>query len=287
MVVRVFPRRTSLTPTDSLAFVGNPPFWRPDADEVHVSATFTWDIPEATRLAGAWAHYYPAVRLGGPAFNSPANGFIPGMYVREGVTFTSRGCNKRCPWCLVPQREGRLRLLPIQPGWIINDNNLLQCPREHQAAVYAMLRQQGKAAKFSGGLDATLLDDWVAEELSTVKIFEVYLAADTRGSLRSLRAAVGRLPFLSRNQLRCYVLLAFGDETISEAQERLEAVWEIGCLPFAQLYQPPDHFIRYSQEWRDLARTWSRPAATKATHLHRITETGWDCLAPEEQRRKS
>jgi hypothetical protein len=57
-IVRVFPRRTSLTPDDALAFVGDPPLWRPEADEVHVSCTFTWDIPEAKRLAEAWSHLY-------------------------------------------------------------------------------------------------------------------------------------------------------------------------------------------------------------------------------------
>ena len=265
-IIRVFPRRTSLTPTDGLAFVGDPPLWQPPADEVHVSVTFTWDRKEGERLAGAWGQYYPVVKLGGPAFGDPGNGFTPGLYVKEGVTFTSRGCNKRCPWCLVPPREGRLRLLPIQPGWIVNDNNLLQCPREHQAAVYEMLMQQRRAAKFAGGLDATLVDDWVADQLRTVPISEVYLAADTKGSLHALRTAVERLSFLRRKQLRCYVLIGFDGEAIQDAQERLEDVWEGGCLPFAQLYQPPDRFIHYSQEWRDLVRTWSRPAAMAAMH---------------------
>ena len=49
-IVRVFPRRTSATPTDDLAFVGDPPLFLPEADEVHVSCTFTWDRAEARRL---------------------------------------------------------------------------------------------------------------------------------------------------------------------------------------------------------------------------------------------
>ena len=32
-IIRVFPRRTSLTPVDDMAFVGNPPMLRPEADE--------------------------------------------------------------------------------------------------------------------------------------------------------------------------------------------------------------------------------------------------------------
>ena len=68
-LIRVFPRRTKWTPTDDMAFVGDPPMMRPDADEVHVSCTFTWDIPEARRLFHAWKQYYGRVDVGGPAFD--------------------------------------------------------------------------------------------------------------------------------------------------------------------------------------------------------------------------
>ena len=265
-VVRVFPRRTSMTPVDDLAFVGDPPLWRPRADEVHVSVCFTWDIEEGYRLQEAWSQYYDSVKIGGPAISGSRGEFVPGKYVKEGVTFTSRGCNRRCPWCLVPEWEGDLQLLDIKPGWIVNDNNLLMTPREHQKAVFDMLREQKRSVSFPGGLDTRLIDDWVAEQLKTLKISQVFLAADTEAALEPLERAVKKLSFLSRRQLRCYVLLAFNGETISEASRRLEAVWKIGCMPFAQLYQPPDRYIQYSHEWKALARTWSRPAAMFAMH---------------------
>ena len=64
-IIRVFPRRTSYTPTDKYAFIGDPPMFRPDADEVHISCTFTWDKANAERLRDAWGQYYPVVTLGG------------------------------------------------------------------------------------------------------------------------------------------------------------------------------------------------------------------------------
>ena len=67
MIARVFPRRTSATPDDETAFVGDPPLFLPAVKEVHVSCTFTWDRPEAQRLARAWASQGYDVRLGGPA----------------------------------------------------------------------------------------------------------------------------------------------------------------------------------------------------------------------------
>ena len=250
-----------------MAFVGYPPLWRPEADEVHVSVAFTWDVDRAKVRAAAGGQYYPVVRLGGPALASRANGFEAGLYVKPGVTFTSRGCNHRCPWCLVPETEGQLRLLDIiNPGHIIQDNSFLQCPREHRRRVYAMLQGQSRAAIFSGGLEARLVTDEVAAELREIRIAHLFLASDTASALRPLEAAVGRLQFLSRNKLRCYVLIAFNGETVEEAQHRLEAVWDIGCLPFAQLYQPNgERRITYPDEWRALARKWSRPAIMKAS----------------------
>lgn len=262
-VIRVFPRRTTWTPRDPLAFVGDPPLFRPEADEVHVSVTFAWDIPEAHRLAEAWAQYYPVVRIGGPAIDGEGDAFTPGQYVRPGMTFTSRGCPNHCPWCLV---RGELRLLPITPGHVIQDNNFLACPPEHRRAVYEMLAEQPQAAVFAGGLEARRITDAIAAELQQVRIREVFLAADSRAALPHLEQAVRRLGFLSRRQLRCYVLIGFNGETLDEASERLEAVWRIGCLPFAQLYQGPDRYMDYSSEWRQLAREWSRPAAMFAVH---------------------
>lgn len=265
-IIRVFPRKTSMMPGDAYAFVGDPPLWRPEADEVHVSCTFTWHIEEAHRLQEAWAQHYPVVKLGGPAISGSNGDFVPGMYLKHGVTITSRGCPNKCPWCLVPDQEGDLRTLKIKPGWIVQDNNLLATSQEHQSQVFQMLREQGRAVSFPGGLDARLLTNWAVVQLSTVRIKEVFLAADSKGALPQLREAVWRLRFLKRRQLRCYVLVAYGGETIEEATERLEAVWGIGCLPFAQLYQPPDRYIAYSRDWKALARTWSRPAAMIASH---------------------
>jgi len=259
--IRVFPRRTSMTPMDEYAFVGNPPMIRPEADEVHVDCTFTWDIPEVKRLANAWGQYYP-VKLGGCAFGDPCNGFTPNMYIRNGVTFTSRGCNNQCPWCLVWKREGKLRELPIIEGNNIQDNNLLQCSKSHINKVFAMLQKQSHI-QFGGGLDSRLITDEIADQIRSLRIYQIFLAADTKSALKPLERAIKKLN-LPQNKIRCYALLAFEGESISDGLERLETIYRLGVLPFAQLYQPPDKWIEYSKEWRDLARTWSRPAAMKS-----------------------
>lgn len=262
-VIRVFPRRTKWTPTDDLAFVGDPPLMRPDVDEVHVSVTFTWDISEALRLRDAWSQHYPLVRVGGPAFDDPGGDFVPGRYIKEGVTITSRGCPFRCPWCFVPQREGALRELPITDGWIVQDNNLLACSQGHILAVFGMLGRQRRGVVFSGGLDTKLLRPWHAELLGTIRVREIWVSCDTRRHLAFLKRAGGLLAGLPPKKRRCYALIGYGSEEVGEAEARLRAIYEAGFLPFAQLYrngQPK----AWSAEWRALARKWSRPAAYRS-----------------------
>jgi len=251
----------SLSPTPPLEY------FQPQADEVHVSVTFTWDIERAYQIAEAWRQYYSVIKVGGPALNTPPDGFVPGMYVKHGVTFTSRGCNNQCPWCLVRGCEGKLReIRDFAPGHIVQDNNLLQTSVRHQERVFQMLRAQKRKIYLKGGLESALLDDRIAFELQGLDIGQIFLAADTDGALKPLGKALAKLEPLDRRQKMVYVLLAYGNDTIDKAIERLEAVWQLGGLPFAQLYQPPDRFIKYPRVWLDLAREWSRPAIMFATH---------------------
>lgn len=269
-IIRVFTRVTSYTPRDEMSFgAGQVPFelFLPEADEVHVSVSFTWDIERAHQIAEAWRQYYPVVKIGGPAMNTSPDGFTPGMYVKHGVTFTSRGCNHQCPWCLVRGCEGKLKeIKDFAPGHIVQDNNLLQTSQEHQRRVWEMLRAQKRQIYLKGGLESALLDDRVASELQSLNIGQLFLAADTDGALKPLERAMSKLEGLGRRKKMVYVLLAHGNDTIDKATERLEKVWALGGLPFAQLYQPADRWIKYPSAWKDLARRWSRPAIMFATH---------------------
>lgn len=262
-MIRVFPRRTKWTPTDELSFVGDPPLWRPIEQPVRVSCTFTWDRPEAERLVRSWSRFYSDVQVGGPAFDDPGGEFVPGRFVKAGVTITSRGCIRSCGFCLVPQREGKLRELPIRDGWDVADNNLLACSKQHITSVFEMLRRQPQPIHFSGGLDARLFDDWHADLLRSVRLHVAYFACDSQAGLPHLEQVAKRIDDISREKKRCYVLIGYNGETIQEAKERLKAVYHLDFLPFAMLYRAPSGGA-WAYEWRQLQKTWARPAAFKA-----------------------
>ena len=83
--------------------------------------------------------------MGGPAFGEPGGNFVPGMYLEDGYVITSRGCDRKCKHCKVPEREGGiLKHLPITRGHNILDDNLLACNKEHILEVFEMLKNEHK-----------------------------------------------------------------------------------------------------------------------------------------------
>ena len=269
-IIRVFPCRTSYTPNDEYCFFDVPGLFIPLHDEVHIVTVFTWDIPKALELQKDWQAFTDKpVKIGGPAFDDPCQGeFVPGQYVAQGVTFTSRGCNNNCPWCFVPKREGKLREIKIHPGNIIQDNNFLQCSKEHRRKAYDMLKTQRQIC-FKGGLETSLLTDWDIEEMRGLRIKELWLACDTKNSIKNLKKACERLQGagFSQNKIRCYTLI--GDD-ITENENRVISVYEAGALPFAQLFQPIEGKV-YPKEWRQFQRLWQRPAAMRSFMKKRVS----------------
>jgi hypothetical protein len=147
---------------------------------------------------------------------------------------------------------------------------LLACPRRHIEAVFDMLSDQ-RAVVFAGGLDTTLFENWHRELLETIRYDELWFAADTLPATTSLERAARICDGISIEKRRCYVMIGFGQESLVQAERRLEQVYELGFLPFAQLYRG-ERAVSYSPEWQALARKWSRPAAYRTKRVAVSTE---------------
>lgn len=281
-IIRVFPARTKATPDDDMAFVGDPPLERPDADEVHISVTLTWHLMEAERLLRAWSRHYPRVKIGGPAFGGfgymqqRPGPFTPGMYLKEGYVITSRGCPNRCAFCLVPQREGSVRELPITEGWNILDNNLLACSRRHILEVFDMLRRQRHPAEFTGGFEARRVDDWLIERLRTLRVKRLYLAYDNPAcGVAVARAAAKLLPLFCDHTIGCYCLCGYAGDTPEAALGRFEWLKSIGVFPEAMYYQPAEVRQRIvPAEWHALVRKYSQPRLMYQKEKHQADAVG-------------
>lgn len=240
-IIRVFPRRTKATPDDALAVVGRLPTLWDRADKVLVSVAFDWDRDRAERLAEAWRVVAP-VEIGGPAMGTRPGDFEPGVFLKHGYTITSRGCPWTCAHCLVPGREGALRLLEIRDGWDVLDNNLLACPRGHVERVFAMLERQRRRPKFTGGLEAGLLRPWHVDAFLRLKPETLWMAYDSVGDWEPLVAAVRMLTEAGlvgphrKKRAGAYVLMGQRGDTPAAAEARLRRVIGLGIKTQAMLF---------------------------------------------------
>jgi len=261
-IIRVFPKKTKLSPVDPLAHFDVPGMFD-EADEVHISTLFTWDKARAEYLAEQWRHVAP-IKFGGPAYNQAGASFISGMYVREGATITSRGCHNKCWFCSVWKREPSLIELPIVPGTNVLDDNLLACSELHIRSVFAMLKQQRGPKQFTGGLEAAILKPWHVELLADLRPAQMFFAYDTPDDEEPLRTASNMLheAGFTRNQMRCYVLIGYPRDTIQQADVRLRLCLKLGFFPMAMLWRDENGNVDYN--WRKFQRGWARPALIAA-----------------------
>ncbi|MGB9887870.1 MAG: radical SAM protein, partial [Moorellales bacterium] len=98
------------------------------------------------------------------------------------IGFTTRGCPRRCPFCVVPRKEGTLRVVgDLYSFWKpetgftkvrLLDNNLTAAPWEHFRLVIEQLASNRLLVDISQGLDARLMTDDHARLLAKVRLWK-------------------------------------------------------------------------------------------------------------------
>jgi hypothetical protein len=262
-IIRVFPRKTNATPEDEDVRVATSPGIFDEADQVRISVAFEWDKEAAEILAYQWEWVAP-VTIGGPAYGDPGGDFEPGVYIKKGYVITSRGCPNRCWFCQAWRNEGNVvRELSIKQGWNVLDNNLLACSTGHQERVFKMLLNQSESPRFTGGFEAKRFTERHAEWMVRLKPHELFFAYDTPDDFEPLVSAAAICAkaglITGKHRVRCYVLCGWRGDTISSANERMDAVAALGIMPMAMLFNLGAG-LDGKREWMRFQREWARPA---------------------------
>lgn len=268
-MIRVFPRQTSATPIDEYVRIGGPHLWdNGDGQSVLISCAFIWDKLRCEQLAEQWraAGYEPL--LGGPAYDDPGAEFTPGMFVKHGLTITSRGCNGDCWFCTVAEREGPIRELAINDGFNILDNNLLQCSIKHVKAVFKMLDRQKEAAKFTGGLDAAAMTPAHVKFITELKrkpeiLYFAYDINEDKEPLIQAARWMNTIGFRNR-RVGCYVLVGYPRDTVEEATKRVQLCIDLDMMPYAMYYN--NEKKKLLREWKEFQFRYIRPQQVRKFH---------------------
>lgn len=248
---------------------------------VYMSVVFSWQLQEAYQLMKFHQNLGIKVVIGGPAVslnlemlkesNNKELGIThyPDAIAKHNpvATFTTRGCVRTCPFCIVPKNEGKfveLREFPVRP--IVCDNNFLASSTSHFDRVIDALKPL-RGIDFNQGLDARLLTKYHAERLAELNMSVIRMAWDNVELetvwMRAFQFLLdaGFPPY----KIQSYVLINHNDNP-SDALYRLERIRSLGARPNPMRYQPLDSIKRnqyISPNWTDFElkrfmRYWSR-----------------------------
>lgn len=170
------------------------------------------------------------------------------------IGFTTRGCVRQCPFCIVPKKEGLLRVVGDltlfwrdQPKVILLDNNLTAAPMDHFRRVLGQIIDNNLQADFSQGWDIRLLNEEHAALLSKVRVGRSghhHFAWDNPGDEEAVRRGVALLAkYMPLRRIIFYVLVGF-NTTQEEDEHRVYVLRDLGVQPFVMPYNKKDSYQR-------------------------------------------
>lgn len=187
------------------------------------------------------------------------------------IGFLTRGCIRKCPWCVVPKKEGTIK--PYRT-WqqikrddsrdiVFMDNNVLAC--DH--GIQQMRDMVGKDVRvdFNQGLDSRLITDEIAEILAGLKWIKfIRTACDTDNMLETVLQKAELLKEYGVKPWRLFVYVLVKD--IPSAEKRVIALREAGMNPFAQPYRDFTNNTEPTKEAKDFARWVNNKAIFKTAN---------------------
>lgn len=252
-----------------------------DPDKVFASCIFS----QNKHRVGGLKFWYPNadIQVGGSGINydwlpeemqklKPYYNLYPDMDYSLG--FTTRGCIRKCPFCVVWKKEGKHRpwmhvsefhedrfkkVVLLDNNWTANkdwffDNSDWLIDRKIKVDA-------------TQGFDARIIDEEVASQVRRLKFRSgagrVHLAwdnvKDESQVINGLNALI-QAGFHPKNNLVVYVLVDF-DSTFEEDLYRINTLKEMNISPFVMQYQPIDETFQEKQNhfWTRYMARYVRP----------------------------
>lgn len=192
------------------------------------------------------------------------------------VGFLTRGCVRKCPWCVVPKKEGWIHAVNTWQNIkrhdsrdiVFLDNNVLAS--DHGIAQIEDMIGKDVRIDFNQAMDARLVTPEIAKVLSRVKWMKyIRFACDTSAMIPILTRTVNLLAENGVKPYRIFVYTLIQD--VDEAQKRIEAMDALGVMPFAQPYRDFNGG-EPSEEQRRLARWCNMKAVHRTTKYEDYSE---------------
>ncbi len=230
-------------------------------DSVYASLIFEKTRPVAERLR----EVYPRAVIGGTGWDRKTT--LEGIGItttrhdytdypafRQSLGFTQRGCRLNCSFCVVPEKEGKVKpVATVGEIWrgepwprelILLDNDFFGQPdwRERIREI----RDGRFKVSFNQGINCRLINDEAAEAIASVnysddgmKTKRIYTAWDSAKDEGRLFAGLEALVRhgVKPDHIMVYILIGFwAEETEADWLYRERRLREFGCRPYPMPY---------------------------------------------------
>lgn len=244
-------------------------------DKVYTSCIFTWNKNKVDILP------FDNIEIGGSGYNLnkklpheietlfPDYSLYPNFDYSLG--FTTRGCLRKCSYCVVPQKEGKLKIVgDIYNFWnnqhkkiMLLDNNILGLP-DHFKTICQQLIKEKLQVDFNQGLDIRLLTPEIAHFLSKLKYWkQLRFAFDNMSDESAVKKGIQILlkAGISKYKLSFYVLIGF-NTILKEDLYRVNLLKSLKIDPFVMIYR--NNHKQPTQLEKDFARWVNHKAIFKS-----------------------
>lgn len=234
-------------------------------DRVYASAIFEKTKPAVERIK----EHFPDATIGGTGVDFStleSHGITTtrqdySLYPkwRQSIGFTQRGCRLKCPFCVVPKKEGAMReeqtIYDIWRGdpWprelLLLDNDFFGQPNWKERAREII--DGGFKVSFNQGINARFLTDEAAETLAamdyrddSMKVKRIYTAWDNRKDEQRLFDGLSRLVKygVKPDHIMVYMLVGYWPkETSADREYRRRKLRDFGARPY------PMPFVRTAE----------------------------------------
>lgn len=243
-----------------------------DPDKIYCSVIFSKNREQARGLNSMCPEM--EIIFGGPGWNlkntlpseielmKPDYDLYPSTYSQG---FTSRGCVRRCPFCVVPEKEGIIKQMQHPSEFhdnrfdtcMIMDNNLLGTSSKWVKGVLSWFSETG-IKMLSHGWDPRLLTEEYAGFLKDIRhVKGLQFSWDNLNYEEQVIHAIDLLKnagFNLKHDISFYVLAGF-DSTFEDDLYRCNKLRELGVNAFVMQYHKKDPRLRKLAKWAN--RRWA------------------------------
>lgn len=188
--------------------------------------------------------------------------------------FLTRGCPNKCPWCVVPRKEGKIRpymdvdeiAIEGRHKLVLMDNNILAAG-DYMKEQFQKIIDKGYRVDFNQALDARLVTDENARLLAKMKWIDsrIRFGCDTKAQIQQCERAMEKInAYGFTGQYFLYTML---NDDFRECFARINYWWKRTMetraahkgryvYPYAQPYRDPDNPHHCPPQWQKDMAQW-------------------------------